>query len=109
MNPGLAEAGALASSYSAVRFQNVIRIVFPPHPYLVQMSVLFGDSGILLGGQDCHDQADGAHTGDVSGDMLAAAVPVLFFLDIRSGEARMVKRMILSQQRPDAPLMLACQ
>ncbi|MDA9929697.1 triose-phosphate isomerase [Alphaproteobacteria bacterium] len=72
MNPGLAEAGALASSYSAVRFQNVIRIVFPPHPYLVQMSVLLGDSGILLGGQDCHDQADGAHTGDVSGDMLAA-------------------------------------
>src|SRR5690606_13686145 len=30
-------------------------------------------SGILAGGQDCHSEASGAHTGDISASMLADA------------------------------------
>lgn len=70
MNPGLAAAGALAGEYGAQRFDGVTRILFAPHPYLVPVGVRLQDTDIVLGGQDCHPEASGAHTGDVSASML---------------------------------------
>jgi len=71
MNPPLAEAGQLAAAYAGSRHDGVTRILFPPSPYLVQMAMRLEGSGILLGGQDCHQAAAGAHTGDVAAPMLA--------------------------------------
>ena len=72
MNPPIEEAGSLAAAYAGVGFDGVTRILFPPHPYLVQMAMRLGQSGIRLGGQDCHSAVSGAHTGDVAAHMLAA-------------------------------------
>lgn len=71
MNPPLAEAGALAAAYAGESFEGITRILFPPAPYLVQMSVRLDGTGVLVGGQDCHQDASGAHTGDVAAGMLA--------------------------------------
>ncbi len=70
MNPSFDAAGRLATVLNACSFQPVKRILFLPHPYLVPISVRLGHSEIQLGGQDCHQDAAGAHTGDVSAGML---------------------------------------
>ena len=70
MNPSLDAAGRLVNSLDACSFLPVKRILFLPHPYLVPISQRLGQSEIRLGGQDCHQDAAGAHTGDVSAAML---------------------------------------
>ena len=70
MNPPLADAGQLVSAYTQTNFDGVQRVLFPPHPYLVHMAMRLEGSGILLGGQDCHQSAAGAFTGDVAAGML---------------------------------------
>ncbi len=71
MNPAFRAAGDLAAAYRADHYDNVTRILFAPHPYLVPIGVRLQDSDIILGGQDCHQNAAGAHTGDVSAGMLS--------------------------------------
>ena len=70
MNPELSVAATLASDYCSSSHAAVTRILFAPHPYLVPIGVRLQGSGILLGGQNCHQSASGAHTGDVSTGML---------------------------------------
>ena len=70
MNPSFDIAGRLATMFDECSFQPVKRILFLPHPYLVPISVRLGKGEILLGGQDCHQDAAGPHTGDVSAAML---------------------------------------
>lgn len=46
-------------------------VVCPPAPYLAEVAaMLTGVSAVALGAQDCHPAGAGAHTGDVSADML---------------------------------------
>jgi triosephosphate isomerase len=70
MNPTLDQAGVLAKALTTQRFTDVTRVLFAPHPYIVPMSVRLSDSGVRIGGQDCHFADDGAYTGDVSAAML---------------------------------------
>ena len=70
MNPSLEGAGALAQALISRRFEAVQRYLFAPHPYLVPMSIRLQGSDVVLGGQDCHADTTGAHTGDVSAAML---------------------------------------
>lgn len=48
-------------------------MICPPATLLSLLRDLFGEEGVLLGGQDCHTEASGAMTGDVSAEMLADA------------------------------------
>jgi triosephosphate isomerase len=70
MNPSLEVAGVLAQALTSRRFEAVQRYLFAPHPYLVPMSIRLQGSDVILGGQDCHADTAGAHTGDVSAAML---------------------------------------
>ncbi|MGH6948967.1 MAG: triose-phosphate isomerase family protein, partial [Kiloniellales bacterium] len=45
--------------------------VFPPHPLLPLIARALDGSRIALGAQDCHEKTSGAHTGDVSAELLA--------------------------------------
>ncbi len=45
-------------------------VVCPPAPYLAIVAAAIGGSPVALGGQDCHADVSGAHTGDVSAAML---------------------------------------
>jgi triosephosphate isomerase len=47
-------------------------VVCPPAPYLAIVAAAIGGSPVALGGQDCHADVSGAHTGDVSGVFLKA-------------------------------------
>ncbi len=47
--------------------------ICPPATLLAAMAKLAAPAGILVGGQDCHPAASGAHTGDLSAGMLADA------------------------------------
>ncbi len=48
-------------------------MICPPATLLAQARYALGKSDILLGGQDCHPEPEGAHTGDISAEMLADA------------------------------------
>jgi triosephosphate isomerase len=48
-------------------------LVCPPTTLLSTIGGVLGESGIALGGQDCHAAPKGAYTGDISAEMLADA------------------------------------
>jgi triosephosphate isomerase (TIM) len=46
-------------------------LVCPPATLLLAVHAVLGGSAVALGGQDCHAEREGAHTGDISAEMLA--------------------------------------
>jgi triosephosphate isomerase len=48
-------------------------LICPPATLVGLFASAFGDKGVAVGGQDCHANAAGAHTGDISAEMLADA------------------------------------
>ncbi len=48
-------------------------MICPPATLITTFSSLLAHTSILLGGQDCHSEISGAHTGDISAEMLADA------------------------------------
>lgn len=48
-------------------------LICPPATLLAQMAYATRGSAILLGAQDCHETASGAHTGDISAEMVKDA------------------------------------
>lgn len=47
--------------------------ICPPATLIAAAAGLAADSGLLIGGQDCHSAPSGAHTGDLSAEMIADA------------------------------------
>jgi triosephosphate isomerase (TIM) len=47
--------------------------ICPPATLIAQAVWKSKDSALIIGGQDCHPKASGAHTGDVSAEMIAEA------------------------------------
>lgn len=45
-------------------------LICPPHPYIVPLIKAAQSANIYVGGQDCHANVSGAHTGEVSAEML---------------------------------------
>lgn len=75
MNAGGADGLALARALLASRPEDgaVDLVVFPPALVLARIAGLLEGQGIGVGGQDCHPASSGAHTGDLSAEMLAEA------------------------------------
>ena len=48
-------------------------LICPPATLLAAAAAIAAPARIFVGGQDCHSQASGAHTGDISAPMLADA------------------------------------
>ena len=48
-------------------------LICPPATLVGLFATEFSDEGIAIGGQDCHRKASGAHTGDISAEMLSDA------------------------------------
>ena len=66
----LAEVAALLSSHPAPACE---MLLCPPATLIAPMSQAAQGSKLMVGGQDCHAKASGAHTGDISASMLAEA------------------------------------
>jgi triosephosphate isomerase len=73
----LDEARAVAAGVGHSRARVAI---CPPTPLIYQMSQALAGSAVLVGAQDCHCDANGAFTGDVSAEMLADAGAALVIL-----------------------------
>jgi len=73
MNTGLESAPALAAATvidvgDAAKACDVV--VFPPACFLLPARAALGDAAVALGAQDLSGEANGAHTGDISAEML---------------------------------------
>ena len=68
---GLALATGLASRYAETADAGFDMLLCPPATMVAAVGQAVAGSGVLLGGQDCHAAADGAHTGDIAAEMLA--------------------------------------
>ena len=68
----LGEARALAEALVAEAAQARVALC-PPTTLVAQMAWALKGSPVTVGGQDCHIAAAGAHTGDISAEMLADA------------------------------------
>ncbi len=69
MNGTAAEVAGFAAALRGGP-ERVNMIVCPPFPLLERFATALVGSGIGVGGQDCHANAAGAHTGDVSAVLL---------------------------------------
>ena len=69
-----AEAATLATAVREGAVGLVCELVVcPPFVHLEAVARLLGGSSVAVGGQDCHQASQGAHTGDVSATMLRDA------------------------------------
>jgi triosephosphate isomerase len=70
LSASLAQIEAMAQGYDAPLKSRVELLICPPAT-LVGAAIATAAGRLSIGGQDCHQKASGAHTGDVSASMLA--------------------------------------
>lgn len=74
MNGLAADGGALAQAVAAgAKGAGCELLVCPPAVLLSTVGAALSGSNVALGGQDCHPEESGAHTGDISAEMLVDA------------------------------------
>lgn len=67
---GVSLANALAEKYHAAGNPAFEMLVCPPATLIGSVGAAIADSGVKLGGQNCHHNEKGAHTGEISPSML---------------------------------------
>jgi triosephosphate isomerase (TIM) len=62
---------AMAEGVKGALSEKVDALICPPSTLLYVSTALCDDSPLMIGAQDCHQNASGAHTGDISAEMIA--------------------------------------
>ena len=73
MNGLKAGSVTLAGAVAAGAAESCDLLVCPPAVLIPVVAEALAGSGVMLGGQDCHFETAGAHTGDIAASMLADA------------------------------------
>jgi triosephosphate isomerase len=73
LESSLKELQAICDGYDDALRQRLDLAVCPPATLLALAKPIAPPAGVALGGQDCHISASGAHTGDLSAEMLRDA------------------------------------
>ena len=74
MNGSKLNLSDLEALKSGIRHSEGVDVaVCPPATLISRAAVMVSNSPILIGGQDCHPNPSGAHTGDIAAEMLADA------------------------------------
>lgn len=73
LRASLAEIEAMGADYDAALRARAELIVCPPATLVALARDTAARAGLGLGAQDCHAEASGAHTGDISAEMLKDA------------------------------------
>lgn len=74
LKAALEQALAVRDAVSAADFKTPADVMIcPPATLVMVLGELSADGRLQVGGQDCHGNATGAHTGDVSAEMLKDA------------------------------------
>jgi triosephosphate isomerase len=71
LTSSLEELSALAQLLTTGEAPRAVVVVCPPATLLAAVAAQGASSGIMAGGQNCHVEASGAHTGEISAGMLA--------------------------------------
>jgi triosephosphate isomerase len=71
LGAALSEARAVAAGAAGAGRPEVL--ICPPATLIRPMAEALAGTAVRIGGQDCHAKASGAHTGDISAEMLADA------------------------------------
>src|SRR5262245_29547734 len=67
---GLALARGVADGVKQAGWSNRDVLVCPPATLVLAIAEAVKGSGVLVGGQNCHAKANGAHTGEIAAEML---------------------------------------
>ena len=67
------EIQALVKNFAGAAPDDRDILICPPATLVMSLAREFADEAIIIGGQDCHSNEHGAHTGDISASMLADA------------------------------------
>ncbi len=67
----LDEIKAMADGVKSALSDRVETLICPPATLLYVATALCDDSPLMIGAQDCHEKQSGAHTGDISAEMIA--------------------------------------
>ncbi len=70
---GLALAKGVADGVRRAGWADREVLICPPSTLVMSVAEAVKGSGVMVGGQNCHAKASGAHTGDVSAEMLRDA------------------------------------
>ncbi|MFM1815454.1 MAG: hypothetical protein RLZ98_2149 [Pseudomonadota bacterium] len=100
LRASLAEARAIRTALETGDVGgNVDLMLCPPATLIAQMAEISAGSALLVGGQDCHQAASGAHTGDISPDMLkdAGCAAVILGHSERRADHGELDRMVRSK------------
>ena len=73
LKASIAILDAVVEAYGGALKERVNLLVCPPATILAACAEAARGSGVAIGGQDCHREASGAFTGDLSAEMLADA------------------------------------
>jgi triosephosphate isomerase (TIM) len=73
MADGLALAKAVADGMTQARWADRELLICPPATLIMAVADALKGSGVFVGGQNCHANPGGAHTGDVAAEMLRDA------------------------------------
>ena len=67
------ELAAMGAGYDSSLQSKIDMLICPPATLVLTAAHVALGSGIAIGGEDCHANASGAHTGDISAEMLKDA------------------------------------
>jgi triosephosphate isomerase len=73
LRAALTQIELVATGFDQALREKIDLLLCPPATLLAAASAIVAPAHVLLGGQDCHTQTSGAHTGDISATMLADA------------------------------------
>ncbi len=71
LSASIAEIQSLIEKLSGSAPEDRDVLICPPATLVAHFAKEFSDEAIQFGGQDCHENEGGAHTGDISAEMLA--------------------------------------
>jgi triosephosphate isomerase (TIM) len=73
LSASVAELDQLLAGFDGALAEKIDLLVCPPFTLIEEFAATAKGSKLMIGGQDCHPDPAGAHTGDISAEMLADA------------------------------------
>ncbi len=73
LSASVAELDRIIQDFGSELSSKIDLLICPPFTLIEEFAATAKGSKVMIGAQDCHPQASGAHTGDISAEMLADA------------------------------------